>query len=254
MRGLQVARECGLAGAEPPKEPALEQVLLAGRARGHDDAGRALIREQPLEDVDRAVERRAQGAVLAPAAPAAVLEPLAREPGDDRCHVDAEIGAIGHRATVDALLDLAVPEPLVVMLPARVGADQRDHPPRSLARWVQAELAQEVEHVGSRRPRLSLRLPLTLGEPARKERAARPLTVLVLTRQQPRAPTLGLHPGAFGAPLGLRRAEKVAHDLPADRRIGCEQPVDQRNPTTESGSPLREPQRRRAVGCRAWLP
>src|SRR3954447_10928293 len=239
MRGLQVARECGLAGAEPPKEPALEQVFLTGRARGHDDAGRALIREKPLEHVDRAVERRAQGAVLAPAAPAAVLEPLAREPGDDRRHVDAEVGAIGHRATVDALLDLAVPEPLAVMLPARVGADQRDHPPRSLARGVQAELAQEIDHVGSRSPRLSLRLPLTLGEPARDERAARPLTVLVLTREQPRAPARGLDPGAFGAPLGLRRAQEVTHDLPADRRIGCEQPIDQRNSTAETGSALR---------------
>src|SRR3954470_18777742 len=80
---------------------------------------------------------------------------------------------------------------------------------------------------------------LTLGEPARNERAARPLTVLVLTRERPRAPARGLDPGAFGAPLRLRRAEEVAHDLPADRRIGCEQPVDQRNPTAESA--LRAP-------------
>src|SRR3954451_10803725 len=87
---------------------------------------------------------------------------LAREPRDDRRHVDAEVGAVGHRATVDALLDLALPERLAVMLPVRVGADQRDHPPRSLARWAQAELAQEIEHVGSRGPRLSLRLPRTL--------------------------------------------------------------------------------------------
>src|SRR3954451_7802486 len=59
---------------------------------------------------------------------------LAREPRDDRRHVDAEVGAVGHRATVDALLDLALPERLAGMLPARVGADPRDHPPRSLAR------------------------------------------------------------------------------------------------------------------------
>ena len=55
--------------------------------------------------------------------------------------------------------------------------------------------------------------------------AARPLPVVVLQREQPRAHSLRGDPIAGAPPdlLGLR--EEVALDLPAQRRIGVEQPA-----------------------------
>jgi hypothetical protein len=47
VRELQVTRSRRLAGAQPPQEPALQQVLLARPTRGDADAGRVLIRQQP---------------------------------------------------------------------------------------------------------------------------------------------------------------------------------------------------------------
>src|SRR5712691_1540107 len=76
-RELEPARVDHLAGRLPTEQPALEHVLLAaaaglpypGRA-----AGRPLVLEQALEDIDRRPERRHRRAILDLAVPAAIGE------------------------------------------------------------------------------------------------------------------------------------------------------------------------------------
>ena len=63
---------------------------------------------------------------------------------------------------------------------------------------------------------------------AREERAARPLAVGVLQCEQPRAEPLGGDAGPSRSPDLPRQASEVALDLPAQRRVGVEQPVEQR--------------------------
>ena len=140
--------------------------------------------------------------------------------------VDAEVGAVGDRAAVDALLDLALPERLAALVPAGVLADQRHRGPGARRGGVEAELAELAQREVGGRPGLALRLPRLAGEAGRHERPAGPLAVRVAMREQPRAPALGLDAGALRRPFGLGRVHEVAHDLPADRRVRVEQPVD----------------------------
>src|SRR5262249_45942826 len=147
-----------VARAQAAEEAALQEVLLARRTRCAGlgrAAGRLFEREQPFEDVDRGVERGAHGAPLALAVPAAVLEPLAHQPLDDRRDVDAEVRAVGDGPPVDALLDLALPVGLAVVLPAGVLADRGDGVPDAIRRRVEAELAQLRERPRRGRPRLA---------------------------------------------------------------------------------------------------
>ena len=68
--------------------------------------------------------------VLRLAVPAAVVELLAEQPGDDAVHVLTEVGAERDCHAVDARLHLAVEERLAAVLPAAVVPDQRDGPAR----------------------------------------------------------------------------------------------------------------------------
>jgi len=93
-RELEPARVDHLAARLPTEQPALERVLLGAAARLADHiraAGRALVREQALEHVDRRPERRHRRAILDLAVPAAVRELLAEQPVDERRHVHPEI-------------------------------------------------------------------------------------------------------------------------------------------------------------------
>ncbi len=63
-------------------------------------------------------------------------------------------------------------------------------------------------------------------EVGREERAARPLPVRVLQRQQTRAEPFGRDPRARRLPHLGRFADEIALHLPAQRRIGVEQPGD----------------------------
>ena len=120
-REVQIRRIDDLARALATEQTALEQVLLpaaAGLAHRRGAAGRTLELDQPVEHRDRRVERGAHRPVLDLAVPAAVGEPLAEDPLDDRRDVDPEVGAGLDRPTVDARLDLAVEVPLTGVLPA----------------------------------------------------------------------------------------------------------------------------------------
>ena len=64
-------------------------------------------------------------------------------------------------------------------------------------------------------------------EVGREERAARPLTVGVLQREQPCAEALGRGPRPRRFPDLGGFAHQIALDLPAQRRIGVEQPGDE---------------------------
>ena len=213
-----------LAGRLPPKEPALEHVRLAAATRLPHPlraADRPLVREQALEDVDRRPERRHRRAVLDLAVPAAVRELLAEEPLDQRRHVHAEVGAGRDDVAVDARLDLALEEPLRrpgrvppgAIAPRDVVADETDRSPRLLARRVEPEPSQELQHVERVGPVL-------------RERVARPQAVRRLEGQQPRAPAVRGDARPLGCDDVRRLVGQVAHDLPADRGISVEQPVD----------------------------
>jgi hypothetical protein len=65
-------------------------------------------------------------------------------------------------------------------------------------------------------------------EVPREERPARPLPVRVLSREQPRAESLGGDAGAGRHPRLLGRPDKIALDLPAQRRISVQQPGKKR--------------------------
>ena len=100
---------------------------------------------------------------------------------------------------------------------------------------VHPEVAQQEQAVrrggpglASRRPSVSSPLgspSSALGTLGREVRAARPLAVLVPQRQQPGAPALGRHPRPLRRHDLGRRVRKIPQHLPADRRVGVEQPV-----------------------------
>ena len=127
-REVEIRRIDDLAGGLAPEQTALEQVLLCAAARlAHRvGTGRPLELEQPVEHVDRRVERGAHRPVLGLAVPAAVGEPLAEDPLDDRGDVNPEVGAGLDRPAVDARLDLAVEVALTGVLPSPVLGDARD--------------------------------------------------------------------------------------------------------------------------------
>src|SRR5581483_1890871 len=132
-----------LAGAEAAEEPAFQEVLLAGRARGQGTgraAGGPFVLQEPLEHVDSGVEGRADRAAGPLAVPAAVIETLTGEALDQGRDVDPEVGPVGHGPAVDALLDLALPVGLVALLPARAGADEPDGSPGPVRRRIEPEL------------------------------------------------------------------------------------------------------------------
>jgi len=69
-------------------------------------------------------------------------------------------------------------------------------------------------------------LELAPIETLRRERAAGPLAVIVLQRQQLRTKPLGFDLGALFRPLLDRSADDITKHLPTDRRIGVQQPFD----------------------------
>jgi hypothetical protein len=62
---------------------------------------------------------------------------------------------------------------------------------------------------------------------------ARPIPIRALEGKQPRPPALRRDPRALGGDPAGRHVEQIAHDLPADRRIGVQEPINgghQRSP------------------------
>src|SRR5207244_11959028 len=127
------ARSDPVATRHPAQRPALEQMLLPALTRRVPlgrAAGRALVLQHALEDVDRRVERSAGRAVLLLAVPSAIGHLLAEQPLDDASHLLAGVRADPHDPSVDARLDIArahwgaVRVPLGV--PRRGAATERD--------------------------------------------------------------------------------------------------------------------------------
>ena len=146
-------------------------------------------------------------------------------------HVDAEVGTRRDDVAVDARLDLTLekrvvgPRGLEVWVPPGDSlADEADRAPRLLALGIEPQPAQELEHVER------------VGVVARPRPAA-PLAAGRLEREQPGAPALGRDPRPLGGDDVRRLAGQVAHDLPADRGIGVEQPRDDRHRVIPSYAP-----------------
>ena len=223
---VEVRRVDDLARALATEQAALEQVLLpaaAGLAHRGGAAGRPLELEQPVEHVDRRVERRAHRPVLGLAVPAAVGEPLAEDPLDDRGDVHPEVGAGLDRPAVDARLDLAVEVPLTGVLPAPVLGDERDRAAGRLRRRVEPEDLQGLQGVHRRGPRLP---GFAAGVGRREAGAAVPQPVGILERQEAGAPALVLHARSLGRDLVGRGIREIAQHLPANGGIPLEQPID----------------------------
>ena len=147
-----------LAGRFAAEHPPLEQVLLPAEAGGPHvgrAAGGLLVLEQTLQHVDRRAERRHRRAVLDLAVPAAVRELLTEEPVDESLDVLAEVRAGRDDVAVDARLDLAVEESVVVpwgihrgaALPGDALADETGCPPGLIALGIEPQLAQELQCV-----------------------------------------------------------------------------------------------------------
>jgi hypothetical protein len=182
------------------------------------------VKEQRLQDVDRRTERGDRRAVLDLAVPAAIRKLLAEEPLDERRHVDAEVRAARHDVAVDARLDLALEEAVIVpgglnrrtALPDDAVPDEPDGPVCLVAPGIEPEQAQHLERVKG------------VGV-IERPRPAAPPAVGRLEGQQASTPALVGDAGALrGDGLG-RLVGQVAQHLPADRRVGIEQPVDDRH-------------------------
>jgi hypothetical protein len=187
------------------------------------------VRQQPLEDVDRAVERRADGTVLRVAVPPAVLELVSQQAFDDALHVLPEVDAEGDGPAVDARLDLAGEERLALVLPTAVVPDLLHGPTHAFVVRVDPERAQQRERGFGRGPGLALFLGRVargaIPPPTGEERASVPLPVVSLQGQQPGAPPLGRHPRALPRDGLGRRIGEITQRLPPDGGVGVEQPV-----------------------------
>ena len=209
-------------------KPTIEQIRLAAspRVRHHRrGAERLLEREQTFEHADRRVERRAHRTALRFAIPAAVGELFAQQPIDEPIAALAEVCAERNDAAVDARLDLALEEGRVAepRSPRDAAAHEIDRVSRRRARRVDAEIAQEHQRVHVR-------------PPERRRDAIAPLTVGALFLEQSRSPTLHCDARPLGANDLSRRVGEIAHDLPANRRIAVEEPVDDGRSGVNRGS------------------
>src|SRR4029079_608983 len=147
---VPVVRECktqipgidDLTRALAPEQAALEQILLAAAARLGDlwrATGPLLELDEPVEHVDRRVERGAHRPVLGLTVPPAVGHSFADDPLDDVGHIDAEVRTGFDRAPVDARLDLAVEVVLAGVLPSPVLGDAGDSLAGRLADRIEAQ-------------------------------------------------------------------------------------------------------------------
>ena len=147
-RESQERRARNVAGRAPPEETPLEQILLASSSCRGDfgrGAGGALVLEQPLEDANRRVKRRAR-ALRRLAVPPAVLELLAEKTAGEAFRRMSEVRAKCERAAVDARLDLAFEERLraELLVPAVAGLQPRDRGNGPRIGRVDARRAQEL--------------------------------------------------------------------------------------------------------------
>jgi hypothetical protein len=125
------------------------------------------------------------------------------------------------------MLHFALKEGLVSFFPAAVRLHAGDGGDRRVAARVQAELPQQQQTVRRRRPGLAV---LGVIERGWEIRAAVPLSVIALKRQQPGTPAPGSYLAPFGGHVLRRGINQVLQHLPADGGIGVEQPVQDVHP------------------------
>src|SRR3569833_2802689 len=105
-------------------------------------------------------------------------------------------------------------------------SSQRELSPINLVVFgARSELSQLREHRVGRRPGLARLLPLAPVEASRHEAAAGPLPIFVLVGEELGAPSFRFDIAPLLGPFWLWRAEKIAHHLPADGRIGLHKPA-----------------------------
>ena len=211
------------------EQPTLQQILLAGLARRTQRVAATrgdLEVQQTPQHVERRVKGRTGRAVHPLAVPAAVSHAMADKPPGQGRDVGSQPRAVGERVCVDAAVDLAAPIWQAAVVPAAVRGEQFGRACQDGG--IQAPVAQGVEGPRGGGPRL----PGTLGrlgtmevEIAREVGSARPLPVGILEREQACPEPFGSDPGPGRGPHVLRCARQVAFDLPAQRRVGLEQPV-----------------------------
>jgi len=173
--------------------------------------------EQGLKHADGGIERRARRAVRGLAVPAAIGQLFSEQAVDDTANVLAKVRADRAHLPIDTGLQLTGEEGIVITFlraatfPGHTVMNERDRTARMVARWIEAHLPQQDEHVHR-------------GVPSPVPRRTAPSSIGPLKEAQLRAHTLGGDPGALGRDLRRWRASQVPHHLPADRRVRIKQP------------------------------
>src|SRR6185503_20278002 len=129
--------------------------------------------------------------------PPTVFKLLTEESRDDAINVLAEVRAERDGPAIDARLDLAIEEPLAIVLLAAAVAHASGRAAHALVARIDPELLQQLEDRQRRDPGLSL-LRDRVVDPARREaRALGPLAVLALEPEEPCAPAFVRDARAF---------------------------------------------------------
>src|SRR5262249_21706406 len=205
-----------LAGRSASKERAGQQVLLASPS-GRRDLRRGpdgtLVLEQSLQHADGGVERRAR-ALRRFAVPAAVVELLADETAREALRRASEVAAERERAAVDARLDLAFEKRLraKLLVPAVAGLEPSDRRGDARIAAIDAGRTQQLQREERRQPVRGVR--------------AVPRAIQPLAGEDFGADPLVRDPRALRGNRRRRGAREVAHRVPADGRVGIEQPID----------------------------
>jgi hypothetical protein len=146
----------------------------------------------------------------------------ASSPVDDAPDVLAEVGADRPDLPVDARLNLAGEEGVIVRflrtasLPRHAVANEAHCSPRLAAGGIETHLPQERQDVHR-------------GVPPAVPRRAAPPPVGRLESEQPRSCAFGRDPCTLGRNLASGRIGQVAHHLPGDRRVRIKQPLYDRS-------------------------
>src|SRR5690242_3331655 len=217
------------AGSKRADHAALEEIVvgpLAGLSDGRRFAPCSFVFEQSFEDADGGMERRAP-AFRGFAVPAAIFELLAQEL-IGQCVVRLfEIRADAEDSAVDARFRFAVKERAVVeALKYEPLMDAIDHFASLLAGGVETKVHQDGERVETNQQGLVL-LRQILSPPAG---TPAPAAGSGLAGEKLGSPAFGCDARPFGCNRVGRLISEVPHDLPADSRVGIEEPFEMRGP------------------------
>jgi hypothetical protein len=216
-------------GSTRAEHASLEQIIFGFPARSYDSrrfASGTFVFEQSFEDADGGVEGRAP-AFGRFAVPAAVFELLGQEPVGQGVVRFFEIRSDSEDSAVDAGLCFAVEErPVVERLEHDAPLDAVDHLASRLARGVETEILQNDQSVKSNE-HASVLFPQIRAEVSR---GIAPVAGRGLDGEKLGAPAFRCNARPFGCDCGGGFSGKVPHDLPANGRVGIEEPPEVRGP------------------------